>query len=147
MNPGGNGVPGGQDSSVKISVHFITVYPLKKPNFSSVWHGPSLTWVPFEHSITKMGSLDNQPLYSTLCPSITCTHSTSNFHSNTFQYVSSLVMLDTFTYGKDRTVYTYSSLLSVRTITIQRKQPGQCAQIPSKVRSRRILELRAAELE
>ncbi len=35
----------------------------------------------------------------------------------------------------------------VRTIAIQRERPGQSAQIPSKVRSRRTLELRAAELE
>ncbi len=35
----------------------------------------------------------------------------------------------------------------VRTVTIQRERPGQSAQIPSKVRSRRTLELRAAELE
>ena len=102
MNPGGNVGPGGQDSSVKISVHFINVYPLKKPKFSSVWPGPSFRWLPFEHSSIKTGSLDIQPLYSTLCPSITSTRSTSSCHSNTFQYsVSGLVMLDAFTYGKD----------------------------------------------
>ncbi len=37
--------------------------------------------------------------------------------------------------------------LGVRTVTIQRERPGQSAQIPSKVRSRRTLELRAAGLE
>ncbi len=42
---------------------------------------------------------------------------------------------------------TVDSKFNVRTITIQRKQPGQSAQIPSKVRSRRTLEFRAAELE
>ncbi len=40
MNPGGNGGPGGQDSSVKISSNFIHFYPLKRPDFFSVWHGP-----------------------------------------------------------------------------------------------------------
>ncbi len=59
---------------------------------------------PFEHSSAKMGSLDIQPLYSTLCPSIKSTRSTSNFHSNMLQYsLSSLVMLDTITYGQDCT--------------------------------------------
>ncbi len=83
-------------------VHFIHVYPLKKPNFSSVWHGPLSKWLPFEYSSTKMGSLDIQPLYSTLYPRITLTRSTSNFYSNTCQYhVSGLVMLDAFTYGKN----------------------------------------------
>ncbi len=40
MNPGGNGGPGGQNSPMKISANFIHFYPPKKPNFSSVWHGP-----------------------------------------------------------------------------------------------------------
>ncbi len=93
---------GGQGSSVKSSVHFIHFYPLKKPNFSSVWHGSLSRWLPFEHSGTKMGSLNIDPVHSTLCPSITSTRSTTNFHFNTFQYnVSGLVMLDTFIYGKD----------------------------------------------
>ncbi len=78
--------------------------PLKKPNFSSFWHGPLSRWLPFEHSGTKMGSLDIDPVYSTLCPSITSTRTTANFHSNTFQYsVSGLVMLNTFSYSKDCT--------------------------------------------
>ena len=33
---------GGPDSPMKISANFINVYPLKKPNFSPVWHGPPL---------------------------------------------------------------------------------------------------------
>ncbi len=49
-----------------------------------------------------MGSLDIDLVYSTLCPRITSTRSTSKFHLNMFQYsVSGLVMLDAFTYGKD----------------------------------------------
>ncbi len=44
MNPGGNGGPGDQDSSMKISANFIHVYPLKKPNFSSVWHSSFSRW-------------------------------------------------------------------------------------------------------
>ncbi len=45
-------------------------------------------------SSTKLGSLDIEPLYSTLCPSITPTRSTSNFYLNTLWYrVSGLIML------------------------------------------------------
>ncbi len=47
MNPGGNGGPGGLDSPMKISANFIHVYPLKKPNFSSVYHGPPLQVASF----------------------------------------------------------------------------------------------------
>ena len=96
---------GGQDSSVKLSVHFIHFYPLKRPNFFSVWHGPPSRWLPFEHSSTKVGSLDIDPVYSTLYPSITSTCSTSNFHFNTFQYsIEGAVMLDAITYGQDCTL-------------------------------------------
>ncbi len=54
------------------------------------------------HSSIKMGSLDIELVYSTLCPSITSTHSTSKFHLNMFQYsIGGAVMLDAITYGKD----------------------------------------------
>ncbi len=90
---------------MKISGHFIHVFPLKKPLSSPVWHGPHSRWPPFEHSSTKMGSLDIDPVYSTLYPSITSTCSTSKFHLKMLQNsVSGLVMLDAFTYGKDCTV-------------------------------------------
>ncbi len=102
MNPCGNGRPGGPDSSMKISANFIHFFPLKKPLFSPVWHGPPSRWPPFEHSSTRMGSLDIDLVYSTLCPSITSTCSTLKFHLNMLQCsVSGLIMLDAFTYGKD----------------------------------------------
>ncbi len=100
MNPSGNGGPGGPDSPMKISGHFINVFPRKKPNFSPVWHALLSRWLPFEHSGTKMGSLDFEPLHSTLCPSITSTRSTSKFHLNTFHYsIGGSVMPDAITYG------------------------------------------------
>ena len=46
-------------------VHFINVYPLKKPNFYSVWLSLS-RWLQFEHSSTKMGSL----VWSTVRPCV-----------------------------------------------------------------------------
>ena len=102
VNPSGNGRPGGWDCPMKISASFIHFYPLKKSNFSSVWHALLSRWLPFEHSSTKMGSLDIDPVYSTLCPSITATRSTSKFHLNMFQYsVGGDVMTDTITYGQD----------------------------------------------
>ncbi len=48
MKPGGNDGPGDWDCPMKISVHFISVYPLKKPNFK-----PLSRCLPFEHSGTK----------------------------------------------------------------------------------------------
>ncbi len=103
MNPCGNGGPRGPDSPMKISAKFICFYPLKKPNFYSIWHGSLSRWLPFEHSSIEMGSLDIDPVYSTLCPSIiTSTHSTSKFHLNTFQFsVGGAAMFDTITYSKD----------------------------------------------
>ncbi len=80
MKPGENDGPGGRDCSVKVSVHFINVCPLKKPNFQPVWHASLSRWPPFEHRHIKMGSPDNEPLYSTLCLSIIATCSTSKFH-------------------------------------------------------------------
>ncbi len=101
MNPAGKCLPLGPDCSMKISANFIHFYPLKKPYFCSVWHTPS-RWPSFEHSSTKMGSLNIELVYSTLCPSITATHSTSKFHLNMFQYsVGGAVLLDAITYGQD----------------------------------------------
>ena len=55
--------------------------------------------------LEKMGSLDIDPVYSTLCPRITSTRCTSKCHVNTFQYsVAGAVMTDAITYGKDCTV-------------------------------------------
>ncbi len=102
MNPAGKCLPLGPDSSMKISANFIHFYPLKKPYFCSVWHGLLSRWPPFEHSSTKMGSLDTDPVYSTMCPSVTSTHSTTKFHVNIFQYsVRGAVMPDTIPYGQD----------------------------------------------
>ncbi len=94
----------GQDSSGKISVHFIHFYPLNKPNFSSIWHAPPPPpgWLPFEHSGTKMSSLDIDPVYSTLCPRITAAPSTPTSHLNTFQYsVGGAVILNAITYSQE----------------------------------------------
>ncbi len=92
----------GQDSPMKISDNFIHFYPLKKPKFQPLHHAPLSRWPPLEHSRTKMSGLDVEPLYSTLCPSFTSTHSTSKFHFNMFRKsVEGEVMLDAVTYGKD----------------------------------------------
>ncbi len=48
VNPCGNDGPGGWDCSMKISVNFIHVYPLKKSYFCSVWHEPLSRWPSFE---------------------------------------------------------------------------------------------------
>ncbi len=90
MNPGGNGGLGGPDSPMKISANFIHFYPLKKSNFSPVWHA--------------LVSLDIDPVYSRLSPRITSTRSTSKFRFNTFQYsVGGDVMTDAMIYGQDCT--------------------------------------------
>ncbi len=66
---------------------------------------PPSRWPSFEHSSTKMGSLDIEPVHSTLCPSITTTRSTSKFHFNTFQYsIEGAIMLHAITCGQDCTV-------------------------------------------
>ncbi len=57
-NPAKMNGPRGWDYPMKISVHFIHFYPLKKPYFSPVWHAPLSRWFPFEHCSTKIGSLD-----------------------------------------------------------------------------------------
>ncbi len=80
MKPGGKDGPEGQDCSVKVSVHFINVCSLKKPNFQPVWRASLSRWPLFEHCDIKMGSPDNEALYSTLCLSIIATCSTSQFH-------------------------------------------------------------------
>ncbi len=104
VKPCQNVGPGGWDCPMKISGHFIHFHLLKKPNISPVWHGPLSWWLPFEHSSAKMGSLDNDPMYSTMCFSITSTRSTSKFHPNTFQCsVWDVIMFDAITYGKDCT--------------------------------------------
>ncbi len=106
MNPSGNGRPGGLDSSMKISANFIHFFLPQKATFQSCLAWPPSRWPSFEHSSTKMGSLDIDLVYSTLCPSITSMCSTSKFHLNMLQYsVSGLVMLDAFTYGKDCTLW------------------------------------------
>ncbi len=113
MNPTGKCRPGGPGSFMKISANFIYVDPLKKPNFSSVWDGSLSRWLPFEHSSTKMGSLDIDPVYSTLCPRITSTHSASKFHLNMLQYsVGGALMPNALTYSQDCT--TTSKLASKR---------------------------------
>ncbi len=95
----------GPDCSMKISANFIHFYPLKKSYFCSVWPGPLSRGLPFEHSSSKMSTLDIELVYWTLCPSITSTHSTSKFCFNTFQYsVGGAVMPDAITYGEDCTV-------------------------------------------
>ena len=63
MNPTGKCLPLGPDSSMKISANFIHFYPLKKPYFCSVWCAPPSSCRSFEHSSTKMGSLDIDPVY------------------------------------------------------------------------------------
>ncbi len=81
---------------------FHPLFPPQKVTFQSCLAWPPSSCLAFEHSSTKMGSLDIDPVYSTLCPRITSACSTSKFHFNMLQNsVSGLVMLDAFTYGKD----------------------------------------------
>ncbi len=102
MNPTGKCLPLGPDCSMKFSANFIHFYPLKKSYFCSVWPGPLSRGLPFEHSSSKMGTLDIELVYSTLCPSITSTHSSSKFCFNTFQYsIGGAIMLDAITYSQD----------------------------------------------
>ncbi len=61
---------------------FHPLLPPQKAIFQSCLACPSS---PFEDCSTKMGILDIEPVYSTLCPSITSTRSTSKFHFNTFR--------------------------------------------------------------
>ncbi len=102
------------DTGTQCWVHWVNVKAWKfqpisstfspsKSHFSVLFGmGPPSRWPPFEHSSTKLGSLDIDLVYSTLCPRITLTRSTSKFRFNMLQYsVSGLVMLDAFTYGKD----------------------------------------------
>ncbi len=77
---GRNDGPRGWDCPMKVSVHFINVCPLKKPNFPHLWCAFLPSWSHFEHSGTKMGCPDNEALYWTLCLSIISTCSTSKFH-------------------------------------------------------------------
>ncbi len=74
----------------------------KTSAFESGFFHENFRWLPFEHCSTKMGSLDIDPVYSTLCPSITSTRSTSKFHLNMFQHsVDDAVMPDAITYGQE----------------------------------------------
>ncbi len=63
MKPGRNEGPEGWDCSMKVSVHFINVCPLKEPNFQPLWRASLPIWSHFEHSGTKMGTSDNEALY------------------------------------------------------------------------------------
>ncbi len=49
VKPGGNGEPGDWDCSMKVSVHFINICPLKKPIFQPLWHALS-SWSCSDHS-------------------------------------------------------------------------------------------------
>ena len=81
---------------------FHPLLPLQKATFVFCLVCPPSRWPPFAHSSTKMGSLDIDTVYSTLCPSITSTRSTSKFYFNMFQYiVGGAVMSDAITYGQD----------------------------------------------
>ncbi len=93
MKPCGNVGPGGWDRPMKILGHFIHFYPLKKSNFSPVWHGHPSSCLPFEHPGTKMGSLDFEPVHSTLHPSFTSTCSTSTHFSTAYEAPSCSVQL------------------------------------------------------
>ncbi len=83
---------------------FHPCLPREKANFQSCLAWPPCSCLRFEHSGTKMGRLDIGPVYSTLCPKITSTRSTSKFHFNTFQYsIGGAVMPDAMTFGQDCT--------------------------------------------
>ncbi len=97
----------------QFSANFIPFYPLQKSNFSSVWHDSPSRWLPFEHSGTQMGSLGIDPVYSTLCSSISSTRSTSKFHLNTFQNsVGGAVKLDAIAFFRPG-LYMYQSHVHV----------------------------------
>ena len=82
--------------------NFSQFHPLQKATFVFCLAWPPSRWPSFEHSSTKMGSLNIDPVYSTLCPRITSTHSSSKFYFNIFQYsVGGAVMPDAITYGQD----------------------------------------------
>ena len=95
----------GWDCSVKVSVLFINVCPLKKPNFQPLqplWHASLPSWSHFEHSSAKMGIPDNEPLCWTLYLSIMPTCSTSKFHLKMSQCSTWGVVMPTANlYAKD----------------------------------------------
>ncbi len=98
---------------MKVSVHFINVCPLKKPIFQPLWHATLPSWSHFEHSGTKMGSPDNEPLYWTLYLSIISTCSTSKFHLKMSQCSAwGVVMPMTNLYAKDCMLTEAKSLLA-----------------------------------
>ncbi len=87
MTPDDPGSESWKDSPIKFSGPILSMFtPSKSPNFSPVWHGLVSRCLPFEHSSTKMGSLDIDTVCSALCPSIISTRSTSKFRFNTFQW-------------------------------------------------------------
>ncbi len=57
MQPCGNDWPGGWDCPMKIAGHFIHFFPLKQPNFSSVWHGPSPGGLLLSTLVSKWAAL------------------------------------------------------------------------------------------
>ncbi len=73
VKPGGNG---GLGLSHENFNPFHPRFPLKKLNIPPLWHAALFSPSGLKHCSTKMGSLDIQPLYSTLCPKIASTCST-----------------------------------------------------------------------
>ena len=99
---GGKDGPEGWDCPMKVSVHFINICPLKKPNFLPHWRASLSSWSCFEHSSSKMGSPDNEALHWTLCLSIIATCSTSKFHLKMSECSAwGVVMPVANLYGKD----------------------------------------------
>ena len=103
--------------------NFIPFHPLLPPEKAkflwislifliSSWHGSLSRWLPVDHSSTKKGILDIDPMHWTLCPSITSTCSTSKFCFNTFQYsIGGTVTLEAITYSQDCTSKKQSFLM------------------------------------
>ncbi len=97
----GGGGSGGEDWLIKFPGNFIIFCLLQKPNFKPLPSVTLFSWLPLEHCSSKMGKTDTDPLYSTLCPSITSSCPTTKFHLNTFQNsVWSEVIPVVVTYGK-----------------------------------------------
>ena len=106
MNPTGKCLPLGPDCSMKFSQFHPLLPPEKTTFLFCLVCPPPSRWPSFEHSSTKMGSLDIELVYSTLCPSITATYSMSKFYLNMLQYsIGGAVMLNTITYSQDCTAW------------------------------------------
>ncbi len=101
MNPGGNGGPGGPDSPMKISGHFINISPLKKANFNAVWHGPSPGGLLLSILAPKGAALtlNHCARHCVLVSHVHVPHQI--FTPTRFSSVSGLFMLNAITYGKD----------------------------------------------